>query len=322
MKKDRKNTHQSPKEDIDPKDSEFQKWLEKASEKDKALYESVKQTWEATALKKRDFEPDPNSAWDQLQMKIQMRTGEKKTFPRIAAAVAAVLVASIALFFYSQIGSDPQMIEKTATQEIELISLPDGSQVWLSPNSSLTYSESFSEDQREVHLSGKAFFEVAKLNGKRFTVLTPTTKTEVLGTSFNLDAQKEDEVSIQVTTGKVKFSDLKVNEQVLLTPGKQATYRPTAKVKLTKEPIADQNYRAWQTKKLLFNNVSLTDLTNTLEAHYQVDLEVDKDLSACRFTASFDHQSLSEVLEILKITGDLQIEPRDSGYRISGKPCN
>ncbi|MEQ8471944.1 MAG: FecR domain-containing protein [Marinoscillum sp.] len=301
-------------------ESAFQKWLEQANDEEVSLYESIRKTWAVAHLNSGDFEPNADEAWNQLQMKVRIRHKEKRSFPWVAAASVILVLSLIATLYLSRSANEPTSINKIALQEIEVVALPDGSQVWLSQNASLSYSESFSEDQREVHLSGKAFFEVAKVNGKRFTIYTKTTKTEVLGTSFNLDASAE-EVSIQVTTGKVAFSGLKDTEQVLLTPGKQATYTPHSEKKIIEKAISDENYRAWQNKKLVFSNAKMDVLIETLENHYQTPLEVSDELQNCRFTASFDHQSLESVLEILEITGDLKIDKAENGYLITGKPC-
>ncbi|MEQ9303715.1 MAG: FecR domain-containing protein, partial [Marinoscillum sp.] len=252
---------------------ELDEWLNDASKEEIEMFQSARKVWNKTELSNPDFEPNVNQAWDQFQLKLQSRQ-TPRTFPWMTAA-AVVLLALASVVYLLIPASEQTIINQSAGSEVELIALPDGSHVWLSPNSSLSYAEHFADDQRAVHLSGKAFFEVAKRDGQRFAVYTKTTKTEVLGTSFNLDATQDD-VSIQVTTGKVAFSDLEEKQQVLLTPGKQATYAPEKENKIIEKPIVDENYRAWQNKKLTFSNAKIGSLVKTLEHHYQTELVVSE----------------------------------------------
>ena len=48
--------------------------------------------------------------------------------------------------------------------------LPDGSRVWLNENSSLTFDTNFLD--RTVVLEGEAFFDVTKMEGKKFEILS------------------------------------------------------------------------------------------------------------------------------------------------------
>lgn len=296
----------------------FEYWLASASKEEKDLFEATKRLWEKTAPEKSQFTPDVEHALHQVQVKRQFRETAPKNLWRYAAVIALLITASLAVWLLT--ANESQEIIQLAQNDIKKIDLPDGSEIWLSPGTSITYQDNFINN-REIHLTGKAFFEVVKLNGQPFTVYSANTKTQVLGTSFNLETKADGQVAIQVTTGKVAFSEINQSEPVFLTPGNQAQYAPKREQKIVTGEVSDENYRSWQTKILTFNNTPITRLSETLETYYQTAIEVQPDLLNCRFTTSFDNQTLAEVLEILEITGNLKITRTSTGYRINGNPC-
>ncbi|HEX8461906.1 MAG TPA: FecR family protein, partial [Segetibacter sp.] len=68
------------------------------------------------------------------------------------------------------------------------IVLSDGTKVWLNAASSLKFPASFSGNQRNVQLTGEAYFEVAKNKAMPFNVAVNNLNIKVLGTHFNVNA--------------------------------------------------------------------------------------------------------------------------------------
>src|SRR5690606_5850777 len=80
------------------------------------------------------------------------------------------------------------------------LELSDGTKVWLNAASEITYSSKLNQQKREIFLSGEAFFEVQPLKDKDgqkvpFIIHTSSQKIEVLGTSFNVFAYRDEEIS-------------------------------------------------------------------------------------------------------------------------------
>ncbi|MFZ0283312.1 MAG: FecR family protein, partial [Bacteroidales bacterium] len=75
-------------------------------------------------------------------------------------------------------------------------SLPDGTTGWLNSNSSLKYNGNFKID-RQVILSGEAYFDVFKDSKRPFMVNANEVNVKVLGTRFNM-ASYENESSVEV----------------------------------------------------------------------------------------------------------------------------
>ena len=298
---------------------DFEKWLSSASKEEKALFEATRKLWQkALDEETKAFKPDVDQALKQIAIKRQFRKQPKQQGWQVAAVISLLIAATIAFLLLTQRSAE---ITKLAQNEIEKVELPDGSAIWLSPGSSITYPDQF-KINREVHLSGKAFFEVAKMNGQPFTVFAANTKTQVLGTSFNLESGDDGQVAIQVTTGKVAFSEINKAEPVFLTSGNQAKYLPKRNGQILREKVENENYRAWQTKILTFQNTPIVAVFETLGEYYQTSFQVSETLSKCRFTTSFENQDLHEALEILELTGNLKITQTTNGYQISGSACN
>jgi transmembrane sensor len=194
--------------------------------------------------------------------------------------------------------------------------------VALNENSTFSYPENFQKENRTVRLTGEAFFEVAKAEGKRFTIFAQGTKTEVIGTSFNLRAYNKKEVKVQVVTGKVAFAKTETDDAIFLVPGQEGVIGENATVP-AKKVIAEPNFQAWKTKNLAFTDQRLEQLAADLESYFNIDIDIQNEaLKNCRFTTSFLDPELQEVLDVLALTGNLTIVRDGNRYVISGKGCN
>ena len=69
-----------------------------------------------------------------------------------------------------------------------LLTLSDGSRVWLNSDSRLKFPVKFSKGTRRVELVGEGYFEVAKDTSSPFIVNSGKLEIKVTGTSFNIAA--------------------------------------------------------------------------------------------------------------------------------------
>ena len=117
------------------------------------------------------------------------------------------------------------------------IILPDGTKVQLNGATTIRYDVNDTE-QRLVHLSGEAFFDVAKSPDCPFRVMVNDFQIEVLGTSFNVNTYKKDVIETSLLTGKIKISGGSLPHEYTLTPGEKATYSSVDKaLKITKADV-------------------------------------------------------------------------------------
>src|SRR5690606_1770231 len=72
------------------------------------------------------------------------------------------------------------------------ILLPDGTKVWLNTASTIRYPVVFTGSERNVSLSGEAYFEVAPDVSRPFKVEANGSVIKVLGTYFNVSAYADE----------------------------------------------------------------------------------------------------------------------------------
>src|SRR5690606_27540139 len=72
------------------------------------------------------------------------------------------------------------------------LTLADGTRIWLNANSTLHYPSRFAGADREVAISGEAYFSVAKDAERPFKVVSEGQVVQVLGTEFNVSAYPDD----------------------------------------------------------------------------------------------------------------------------------
>jgi ferric-dicitrate binding protein FerR (iron transport regulator) len=115
--------------------------------------------------------------------------------------------------------SRPATIREYATQRAQRaqLELPDGSRVTLAPETRIRYTAS-AGGTRTVTLEGRAYFEVTQGAATPFIVETGAVRTRVLGTTFDVQHYREDDVvQVAVMTGKVATGGR--GAPVVLTPG-------------------------------------------------------------------------------------------------------
>ena len=180
-----------------------------------------------------------------------------------------------------------------------MLTLSDGTHVWLNADSRMRYPSRFVEGNREVYLEGEAYFEVARDSCRPFVVKTLGAEVRVLGTAFNLQAYPEERQRTTLVEGRVLVSSAK--SKVVLNPSEQAEKEGD---RLSIRKVNVNEYTAWLKNSFVFVNTPLEDVLNNLERWYDVDVFVaSPSLRELRFTASFSrYEHLDKILETLSLT--------------------
>lgn len=305
---------------------DLERWLSEDPQNSQLLQE-LESVWAQTGNYGQDVNPDVKEGWSRLESKLGL--DKKHTVPKgktnvfrlfsATRAVAAVLILAVLSWLVVQYTSGAKMIEVAAmANETKEVKLPDGSTIWLNGNSTLRYAEDIkTAKQREVELTGEAFFEVAKNKERPFIIEALETKTEVLGTSFNIQARKDGKaVWVSVVTGKVRFSKGAKQEPLYLEPGTEGIYT-RANDQLQKAQTESQNFLSWKTGQLQFNNTTLQEVLDDLGRHYGVQFELqNQQLADQRITTSFGNEPLEDVLSVLQTLLDVQIVKDGDTYRV------
>jgi ferric-dicitrate binding protein FerR (iron transport regulator) len=237
------------------------------------------------------------------------------------AAVFFILLIPAILFFHHYTKSPTRQLEAGLT--VVEGTLPDGSLVTLNTGSHLEYPARFDRFKRGVQLRGAAYFEVIHNTGTPFVIYYKNARVEVLGTKFYVNTNAENgkmEVVLQEGSVSVYFKN-RPNESVTLDPREKAEITPD-QTAIRKRMNDDDNYLAWKSHHLVFNNEELSRIVTTLTAIYNTKILITTpQLRKCRVTATFDNQSLDSVLNVLKATLGLDIALKGGIYEISGKTC-
>ncbi|WP_313264765.1 FecR domain-containing protein [Sphingobacterium sp.] len=178
-----------------------------------------------------------------------------------------------------------------------MVILEDGTKVWLNSLTQLSYPTHFEADQRQVTLTGEAYFKVAKDASRPFRINANGTTIEVLGTTFNVNAY-EKEVSTSLVEGSVKI--VKEGKQTIIKPGEQATTLANdIQVKLSD---LTKN-TAWQREEFYFDGNNFNDITQQIARWYNVEFEnIEAMKNSSTYKGSISRNSkLSEVLQILAL---------------------
>jgi transmembrane sensor len=190
------------------------------------------------------------------------------------------------------------------------VTLSDGSRVWLNAASSLRYPAVFPGSDREVELTGEAYFEVAKNSRAPFRVKAGSMQIQVLGTDFNVMAYSdEDQVRTTLINGSVRI--VNGNDTLSLQPAQQACLYNDRTLRKIDNPSIEEEI-AWKQGDILFKNAGIEDIMRSLARWYDVEVEY-KGKPADRFNVDIPRNvPLSEVLKILQLTNGVhfQIEGR------------
>lgn len=268
--------------------------------------------------------PDEPSIWRNICREVWSHgEGQKVVFYKIYSMVASILlvlgVAGTVYFALQDRANVPMYVVSSGIQNMESVSLPDGTTVQMGPGSRLTYPASFSGKTREITLTGQAFFDVAKNREKPFIVHTEDMSVEALGTAFELFSyDMENKIEAILLNGKIKVSvaDKKTNKmrEYLVSPNEKILMdRQSGKI--TKQIVDADKYTAWRKQKMLsFENEKLSMIIPRLEQWYGRKVMCQKDLAdKYRFTFKVRDESLDRIFYMIEASSPLQYKELENG---------
>jgi ferric-dicitrate binding protein FerR (iron transport regulator) len=190
------------------------------------------------------------------------------------------------------------------------LTLSDGTKVWLNASSSLRFPAAFTGNDRQVSITGEAYFEVAKNTSKPFRVNIDNRGTvEVLGTSFNINSYS-DEPSVNTTLmeGSVKITSLSGGD-ITLKPGQQARLKESITIL---NDVDTDEIVAWKTGWFQFNRADLPTIMRQVSRWYDVEVLYEGKISKKSFSGIVSRENdISDILKIMENAG--------IGFRIEGK---
>ncbi len=293
-------------------DSWIENWL-KESPDHAYLYDQFRHIWEAG--KPVNSHADTQVALQQVKLKLGMDCPETATagkrfhllrsWPYVAAASLLLLIAVGSLLFKHTVNAIAYTVIRNGVSEKKKLRLPDGTVVHLAQESHLRYPEKFDGDHRDIYLEGEAFFEVNENPHHPFVVHSGRFETQVLGTTFNISAfPQQQRLSVSLLSGKVAIKDMESKKQYILLPGKELSV-------MQHHPVIISNFdegvvTGWINDKLVFRNEPLGLAAERIALMYGIKIVFkDKSLMNDPLWGTFQQESLSYVLEAIKLAGNI-----------------
>jgi transmembrane sensor len=278
-------------------------------------YLVLKNLWFSNSkIEIKDF--DLHKGWQQVQSKAKRKKSISMHPVKRVAAIAVLLIMGglFAYFLFQKIENKPMLMESaTLAQQTDSILLADGTTVWLNRNSKLYYPIKFNGKTRKVKLEGEAFFDVSKNPKKPFIVETSHSTITVLGTTFNINTNLL-QTEVAVATGKVNVESGYTKTTVTLIPDQMATVTNSG---LAKSQITNPNYLSWKTGVFLFEDTPLKDVVRDLNTFYNKPIQLNTSNQEQLFSARFNQAKQADILEILKLTFNLNIQETPNSYEIN-----
>ena len=179
--------------------------------------------------------------------------------------------------------------------------LSDGTRVWLNAE----YPVEFVKKERIVKLSGEAYFEVAPNPEQPFIVEAGGIQTRVLGTSFNIQAYRnEKSVYTTLLTGSIRVAVADGGDAVVLTPGREAIWEKGSGA-IQVEAVNAEDAIAWRYGNFIFEEEDIEVVMRMLSRWYEVEFVFDggrKEKHTFSGRMSKD-ESLDTVLETIELAG-------------------
>lgn len=312
---------------ITPEESAIlDEWLGQSAENEQ-FAKDMHRIWAHAEGYGKTFAPNLEADFQKVRAKIQapapvqlrVSLGQK-----LMRAAAVLIFALSAVWGWKQYaGSDSAAIlVSSETIGNQSAALPDGSKYWLREGGQLSYTKAWNGKERRVKLQGEAYFEVQHDPAHPFKVELENGGTvEVLGTQFDV-RQAENQTTVLVRSGKVRFSPTAQTTGPVLTANQKAVFdHNAAQVRI--ETLQSLNELAWQTGGLEFVNTPLDQVVSDLERYYGVKIALrNPAMSHCPHSAPLTSQPIDKVLETLALTHQLKVRRLgERNYELSGGSC-
>jgi transmembrane sensor len=328
-------------------------WIREDKENLHFFRETGKIWYASGLLSKKGF--NTLEAWKTISVKIkenskrpmpgkEFRISLSALYKYAAAALFFIALSTGSLFIFRKSADQPAsgFVETVASKgSRSIITLADGSSVWLNSGTKLRYSSEFGQKSRELYLEGEAYFIVAEDKQIPFKVKTSDIYITALGTAFNVKAYS-DESLIETTLekGEVRIDRISsANHRtgsgpVFLKPNQKAIFDRTSSnlsvndkdksvnnirknqadktrpVPIIVESLVDTKLStSWKDSRWIFKSEKLNKLIPILERRYDVDIVFrDSILSNYKFTGILMEESLSQVLDALCMAAPISYE--------------
>lgn len=284
----------------------FAWWMVSSEDDDQSKSDSIQELWEESV---GSVNMDTIEDLEKLRAKIRNPIFTKLYKQVIAAGVLFIVILSLGYLYMpvskSENADSEFAIVNSPYGDILNITLEDSTKVILNAGSSLVYPRHFSNNKRNVFLSGEASFDVAKDPKRPFTVETSCFNVTALGTKFEIDAYSDsNSASTTLVEGKTKIvihhSYQIENQDYYLEPNQLFTInKNTGAVSIS---ITDTEKKlSWTNGDLIFEGASFTKILSSLERKFGVSFVCDhiERMDGTYYVKFRSDESVEDILDII-----------------------
>ncbi len=226
---------------------------------------------------------------------------------------------------------------KNSQKEHKIILLEDHSRIELFPFSTIRYAGNFNHTERNLYLTGRAIFSVAKDKTKPFTVFSEEIATTAVGTRFQVNGDLSSGIiSVKLFEGIVKIQSTRRSIKgwengKLLYPGEEVCFengKATAKLNTTteKQKIIPETVSVNQSigDEIVFSNTPLSEVFETMEKLFGIKIIYDKkDVAGMLLTTTINRKDQpSSILNAIVQMNALGFQKTENEYIISSVKDN
>jgi len=264
-----------------------------------------------------------DKAWNEVKSQIAENGENGRIIPmwaaqwRIAASIAALIAIGAALFFILQ--PTPVHIQLASTDQVLTDTLPQGDIVHLNRNSSIQLVYHEKKKTAHMELQGEAFFDLR--NPDQTTIVqTGALMIRDIGTKFNVQYYLDrDTILVSVTEGEVQLYTAE-KEGVAVKAGETGWYlRSTGEFEKTAS--LQSNDLSWKTRNFHFNNATLREVVQTLNAVFDTQFMVEQAIENCRITVQFYNEQPEQIADIIAETLGLELVKEENKITFKGLGC-
>ncbi|AYL94607.1 FecR family protein [Mucilaginibacter celer] len=264
----------------------------------------------------------------QMETPAQPARKVVRLWRNIAAAAAVVLLITFAALYKNEVLNivDPaKQVELTvAPGKHKQISLPDGTRIWLSPGTHISYPDKFRAKERLVTLEGEAFFDVVHDEDHPFVIQSGQLKTVVLGTSFNVKAYPDQIISeVTVVSGKVGVQEhnLPKSQQVIMTPNQRAIYNKNNRLLVKEDYPNASEFLAQRTGLFSYDGAALQTVIDDLSLQYDIHVTLAPGIAKAGFYGHINtNEAVDKTLDKLCAVMDLRWSKTGNEYHLQPLP--
>lgn len=280
--------------------------------------DNQKSIWEMSKKVKLPKPIDSDVSWARLEEKLVDDKQPAIILPRpkliqlkpALGISAIILLLVLAPLIYIQLN---WVNISTERGEIFAHTLPDGSTITLSTESSLKYKKSGWKKARQLEFTGEAYFDVFK-GEIPFVVKSEDISVTVLGTQFNIK-NRNNLIEVSVNEGKVRVSDTK-NNTTSLTAGEMLRFARGEKPQQP-QALPFDNYPGWLDNKLIFYQDNLANVCREIERRFNVQVQLSTaDVGNITVSGVLEADDIKSVLSTLSILTQRQYRYQKNIYVI------